>query len=122
MGLEVAEFLSAKIFQARRNLLQCSRTRADHARSRRFGSPQPKSSLYKNLNPVAADNMAAGGAKAGLAHRSKSTPKKTESKTLKRKRDQEDLGKLRQAVEELVSALRWSLHLLSHVLISEILQ
>ena len=47
--------------------------------------------------------MAATGAKSGLAHRNKSTPKKAEAKTLKRKRGQEDLGKLREAVDQLVS-------------------
>lgn len=49
------------------------------------------------------NKMAATGAKSGLAHRNKSTPKKAEAKTLKRKRGQEDLGKLREAVDQLVS-------------------
>jgi ATP-dependent RNA helicase DDX10/DBP4 len=47
--------------------------------------------------------MAAGGAKPGIPHRNKPTPKKGEAKTLKRKRGQEDLGKLKAAIEELVS-------------------
>jgi hypothetical protein len=50
--------------------------------------------------------MAGAATKAGLAHRNKPNkpvPKKAETKTLKRKRDQEDLGKLRKAVDELVS-------------------
>ncbi len=42
------------------------------------------------------------GQKGGLAHRGKSAPKKSEAKTLKRKRGQEDLGKLQTAVDELV--------------------
>ena len=50
--------------------------------------------------------MAATGAKGGLAHRNKPVnkpvPKKAEAKTLKRKRGQEDLGKLREAVDQLV--------------------
>ncbi|GAB1316573.1 ATP-dependent RNA helicase dbp4 [Madurella fahalii] len=45
--------------------------------------------------------MAAGGAKGGLAQRNKPTPKKSEAKSLKRKREQEDLGKLREAVNQL---------------------
>lgn len=48
--------------------------------------------------------MAAGGAKGGLAQRNRQTPKKSESRSLKRKREQEDLGKLREAVNQLVSA------------------
>jgi hypothetical protein len=50
----------------------------------------------------------ATGAKSGLAHRSKTdkaAPKKSEAKTLKRKRGQEDLAKLRDAVDQLVSAV-----------------
>lgn len=50
------------------------------------------------------DKMAAGGAKGGIAHRSKPAPKKAEAKTLKRKRGQEDLGKLQEAVKQLVGA------------------
>lgn len=46
--------------------------------------------------------MAAGDKKGGLAHRNKPAPKKGEAKTLKRKRDQDDLGKLRNAVDQLV--------------------
>lgn len=49
--------------------------------------------------------MAAGGAKPNIPHRNKPTPKKGEAKTLKRKRGQEDLGKLKAAIEELVSRL-----------------
>ena len=49
--------------------------------------------------------MAAGNSKGGLAHRSKAVPKKTDAKSLKRKRGQEDLGKLKAAVDELVSPL-----------------
>ncbi|KAK4134680.1 DEAD-domain-containing protein [Trichocladium antarcticum] len=54
--------------------------------------------------------MADGETKAGLAHRNKPAkqgkpgkpaPKNSDTKTLKRKRDQEDLGKLRKAVDEL---------------------
>ncbi|KAK4155834.1 P-loop containing nucleoside triphosphate hydrolase protein [Chaetomidium leptoderma] len=45
--------------------------------------------------------MAADGTKGGLAHRKKTAPKKAESKTLKRKRGQEDLSKLREAVDQL---------------------
>ncbi|KAK4238667.1 P-loop containing nucleoside triphosphate hydrolase protein [Achaetomium macrosporum] len=45
--------------------------------------------------------MAAGGGKGALAHRNKPVPKKSESKSLKRKREQEDLGKLREAVDQL---------------------
>ncbi|KXX78398.1 ATP-dependent RNA helicase DBP4 [Madurella mycetomatis] len=45
--------------------------------------------------------MAAGGAKGGLAQRNKQTPKKSESRSLKRKREKEDLGKLREAVNQL---------------------
>jgi ATP-dependent RNA helicase DDX10/DBP4 len=47
--------------------------------------------------------MAAGSGKGSLAPRNKPVPKKAESKSLKRKREQEDLGKLREAVEQLVS-------------------
>lgn len=43
------------------------------------------------------------GSKGGLAHRGKTAPKKSEAKTLKRKRGQEDLTKLQTAVDELVS-------------------
>lgn len=49
--------------------------------------------------------MAAGNSKGGLAHRKKAVPKKTDAKSLKRKRGQEDLGKLKAAVDELVSPL-----------------
>ncbi|AEO70720.1 uncharacterized protein THITE_2122420 [Thermothielavioides terrestris NRRL 8126] len=45
--------------------------------------------------------MAAGSAKSGPANRSKQIPKKAESKSLKRKREQEDLGKLRDAISQL---------------------
>ncbi|KAH6634655.1 P-loop containing nucleoside triphosphate hydrolase protein [Chaetomium sp. MPI-SDFR-AT-0129] len=45
--------------------------------------------------------MAAAGSKNGLAHRNKSTPKKAEAKSLKRKRGQDDLGKLKEAVDQL---------------------
>ncbi|KAH6632560.1 P-loop containing nucleoside triphosphate hydrolase protein [Chaetomium tenue] len=45
--------------------------------------------------------MAAGNAKGGIAHRNKSVPKKTDAKSLKRKRGQEDLGKLKAAIDEL---------------------
>ncbi|KAK3307124.1 P-loop containing nucleoside triphosphate hydrolase protein [Chaetomium strumarium] len=45
--------------------------------------------------------MAAGSGKGTIAHRNKAVPKKAESKSLKRKREQEDLGKLREAVEQL---------------------
>jgi ATP-dependent RNA helicase DDX10/DBP4 len=47
--------------------------------------------------------MAASGTKGALAHRNKPAPKKAESKSLKRKRGLEDLGKLRDAVNQLVS-------------------
>jgi ATP-dependent RNA helicase DDX10/DBP4 len=49
--------------------------------------------------------MATGNSKGGLAHRNKSVPKKTGAKSLKRKRGQEDLGKLKAAIDELVSWL-----------------
>ena len=49
--------------------------------------------------------MAAGNSKGGLTHRNKAVPKKTDAKSLKRKRGQEDLGKLKAAVDELVSPL-----------------
>jgi ATP-dependent RNA helicase DDX10/DBP4 len=47
--------------------------------------------------------MAAGGAKGGTGQRAKPVPKKSDLKSLKRKREQEDLGKLREAVSQLVS-------------------
>lgn len=47
--------------------------------------------------------MAAGSTKDGLPHRKKPIPKKAEAKSLKRKRGEEDLGKLKAAVEQLVS-------------------
>ncbi|KAH6855870.1 P-loop containing nucleoside triphosphate hydrolase protein [Chaetomium sp. MPI-CAGE-AT-0009] len=45
--------------------------------------------------------MAAGNSKGGLAHRNKPAPKKTDARSLKRKRGQEDLGKLKAAIDEL---------------------
>ncbi|KAL2257561.1 hypothetical protein VTK26DRAFT_9477 [Humicola hyalothermophila] len=45
--------------------------------------------------------MAAGDKNGGLAHRNKAVPKKHEPKSLKRKREQEELDKLRNAVEHL---------------------
>ncbi|KAL2135703.1 hypothetical protein VTI74DRAFT_7220 [Chaetomium olivicolor] len=45
--------------------------------------------------------MAHGSGKGGLAHRGKQAPKKSESKSLKRKREEEDLGKLKEAVNQL---------------------
>ncbi|KAL2142658.1 hypothetical protein VTI28DRAFT_872 [Corynascus sepedonium] len=45
--------------------------------------------------------MAAGSTKDGLPHRKKPIPKKAEAKSLKRKRGEEDLGKLKAAVEQL---------------------
>ncbi|KAK4034634.1 P-loop containing nucleoside triphosphate hydrolase protein [Parachaetomium inaequale] len=50
---------------------------------------------------MAAGGTKSGGAKNGLAHRNKPVPKKAEAKSLKRKRGQEDLGKLKEAVEQL---------------------
>ncbi|KAK3294110.1 P-loop containing nucleoside triphosphate hydrolase protein [Chaetomium fimeti] len=45
--------------------------------------------------------MAAGNTKGGLAHRNKPTPKKSDARSLKRKRGQEDLGKLKAAIDQL---------------------
>lgn len=89
--MEVAEFLSAKNFPA------CGRAF--------FGRGSESDQLWIHVIPLATTKMAAGNAKGGFAHRNKSVPKKTDAKSLKRKRGQEDLGKLKAAIEELVSFL-----------------
>ncbi|KAL2016321.1 hypothetical protein VTK56DRAFT_3862 [Thermocarpiscus australiensis] len=48
-----------------------------------------------------AASMGARSAKGDTAHGKKQAPKKSEARSLKRKREQEDLGKLRNAVDQL---------------------
>lgn len=92
IGGAPAEFLSAKNFRAACFAAQRQASQLPENRT---------SSVLTNSN----NKMAAGGAKPGIPHRNKPTPKKGEAKTLKRKRGQEDLGKLKVAIEELVSVL-----------------
>jgi len=94
VGQRVAESFSAKIFPKVR-----------------------KRSKDPMVNPVRSSTrkistMAAGDPKTAIAHRSKPTkpkkspkdlPTKSEAKTLKRKRGQDELQRLRTSIEELVS-------------------
>lgn len=87
-GGEAAEFLSAKIFRSA--LSATFEIRLELA---------PRSNSYQPFTPT----MTAGTSKKSGAKGPKPTHAKTEARTLKRKRDQEDVEKLKKATDELVS-------------------